>query len=223
MYKILLACLFTFVAIAGCANKAQRYEQSYRGNGGEPQTADEDRRWRWDVKTLRDSDASAIWSLGEPFQRHLTLTQLTHWERPEGLAGNSPRYWDNNSYRHEFNIINVRASIARYVAESDGDIHLVLYFNNDSLIAEVPSPDSLGERYSVRNQCATVRKWLLKKLGPPAKYGRGGYDRSPEARDIGNVYVVGVPFFDFKHNQIGAAPNGIEIHPVLGISDAQDN
>ena len=28
--------------------------------------------------------------------------------------------------------------------------------------------------------------------------------------------VVGVAFFDFLHGQAGVAPNGIELHPVLG-------
>ncbi len=31
------------------------------------------------------------------------------------------------------------------------------------------------------------------------------------------VEVTGVGFFDFMHEQKGAAPNGIELHPVLGI------
>ena len=28
--------------------------------------------------------------------------------------------------------------------------------------------------------------------------------------------VTGVAFFDFQHRQTGVAPNGIELHPVLG-------
>jgi hypothetical protein len=27
--------------------------------------------------------------------------------------------------------------------------------------------------------------------------------------------VTGVAFFDFLHGQTGAAPNGIELHPIL--------
>jgi hypothetical protein len=30
--------------------------------------------------------------------------------------------------------------------------------------------------------------------------------------------VVGVAFFDYKHGQTGVAPNGIELHPVLGFA-----
>jgi hypothetical protein len=30
--------------------------------------------------------------------------------------------------------------------------------------------------------------------------------------------MVGVAFFDFLHGQTGVAPNGIELHPVLGFA-----
>lgn len=32
------------------------------------------------------------------------------------------------------------------------------------------------------------------------------------------VHVTGVGFFDFIHGQTGVAPNGIELHPLLGIT-----
>jgi hypothetical protein len=32
------------------------------------------------------------------------------------------------------------------------------------------------------------------------------------------VRVTGIGFFDFIHGQAGVAPNGIELHPVLGIT-----
>ena len=31
------------------------------------------------------------------------------------------------------------------------------------------------------------------------------------------IVVTGIGFFDFLHGQTGAAPNGIELHPVLNI------
>jgi hypothetical protein len=35
------------------------------------------------------------------------------------------------------------------------------------------------------------------------------------------VSITGVAFFDKFHGQKGVAPNGIELHPVLGIAQAQ--
>ena len=30
--------------------------------------------------------------------------------------------------------------------------------------------------------------------------------------------LVGVAFWDFRHNQTGVAPNAIELHPILGFA-----
>ena len=39
----------------------------------------------------------------------------------------------------------------------------------------------------------------------------------PEPVSPVTIIVTGVGFFDFLHGQTGAAPNGIELHPVLKI------
>jgi hypothetical protein len=38
------------------------------------------------------------------------------------------------------------------------------------------------------------------------------------ARICPRACVTGVAFFDFLHGQTGVAPNGIELHPVLGFA-----
>jgi hypothetical protein len=38
------------------------------------------------------------------------------------------------------------------------------------------------------------------------------------ARICSRARVSGVDFFDFLHGQTGVAPNGIELHPVLGFA-----
>jgi len=35
-------------------------------------------------------------------------------------------------------------------------------------------------------------------------------------RVCARAVVTGVAFFDFLHGQTGVAPNGIELHPILG-------
>jgi hypothetical protein len=37
----------------------------------------------------------------------------------------------------------------------------------------------------------------------------------------GSATITGVGFFDLLHGQTGVAPNGIELHPVLGFSRAR--
>jgi hypothetical protein len=36
----------------------------------------------------------------------------------------------------------------------------------------------------------------------------------------GTATVTGVGFFDIIHGQTGVAPNGIELHPVLRVSNS---
>ena len=71
------------------------------------------------------------------------------------------------------------------------------------MIAEIPSPDCAGA-------CASGRTEEFRKA-------RAVLTALPEevARVI--VVVTGVGFFDFLHGQTGAAPNGIELHPVLKV------
>jgi hypothetical protein len=38
------------------------------------------------------------------------------------------------------------------------------------------------------------------------------------ARPCAEARITGVAFYDFLHGQTGVAPNGIELHPVLGFA-----
>jgi len=41
---------------------------------------------------------------------------------------------------------------------------------------------------------------------------------SPHSKARPLVRITGVGFFDYIHGQHGVAPNGIELHPVLGVA-----
>ena len=43
------------------------------------------------------------------------------------------------------------------------------------------------------------------------------YLNSPQSEARPLVRITGVGFFDYLHGQRGVAPNGIELHPVLGV------
>ena len=43
-------------------------------------------------------------------------------------------------------------------------------------------------------------------------------DTRSVARVCARARVTGVAFFDFLHGQTGVAPNGIELHPILGFA-----
>ncbi len=77
-----------------------------------------------------------------------------------------------------------------------------------TLIAEIPSPECAGacasdlaRRY---RQARVAFEQLLERSNPAGK---------PLV-----VRVTGVGFFDRPHNQLGAAPNCIELHPVFALT-----
>jgi hypothetical protein len=100
----------------------------------------------------------------------------------------------------------VTANVTQYKLEADSDIHLVLKDSaGRKMIAEIPSPNCVGStsRCKVaigvtRNTCAAHYKattsWHYIKR---------------------SVTVRGLAFFDVPHGQTGAAPNYIELHPLI--------
>jgi hypothetical protein len=111
----------------------------------------------------------------------------------------------------EVTTYEVEAFLAGWHNAADGDIHLILVDPADqqaTLIAEIPSPECAGA-------CAS---------GLAARYGQARIafeqllQRSNPSDKPLVVRVTGVGFFDRPHNQLGAAPNCIELHPVLALS-----
>ncbi len=75
---------------------------------------------------------------------------------------------------------------------------------------EFPHPDCmLGSR--VLKQATEARAKFLRLLGTPPT------TRYVRVRKPVRVRVTGVLYFDRVHGQIGVAPNGVELHPVLAI------
>lgn len=72
---------------------------------------------------------------------------------------------------------------------------------NIQIIAEIPSPECVQSR---GDDYKRARATIL--------------DAPPNAL----IELIGVGFFDFLHDQRGAAKNGIELHPVLTIRVLRD-
>lgn len=95
---------------------------------------------------------------------------------------------------------------------SDRDMHLVIAdpaHPTRTMIAEVPSTacDHVCSSGHV-TQFRAARAALIAKFGTPSS----SYHKFATPQPI---TVTGVGFFDFPHSQTGAAPNQIELHPVL--------
>jgi hypothetical protein len=122
--------------------------------------------------------------------RATTVANLTRLPTPRFLPA-------KRRLASERRIYSVVASATRE-PEADLDYHLVLRSGARSMIAEAPSPLCTAGATPVR------RKQMLAARNA--------------VRVCARARVVGVAFFDYRHGQTGVAPNGIELHPVLGFA-----
>jgi hypothetical protein len=98
----------------------------------------------------------------------------------------------------EHRVFNVIAAVTLDRTEADLDHHLVLTSGGKTMIAETPSPICTHGATAYRRRQMTAAR--------------------SAAVICSRARVTGVAFFDFLHGQTGVAPNGIELHPVLGFS-----
>lgn len=147
---------------------------------------------RWPVKILADPDRDRIGR--KPISA--TIRELGSHRRPQHRLP-----YNRRIAPEELTMFRVRATLLRIKKEKDSDLHLLLADPADPdihMIAEIPAPDcAIGtgheEEYrSARNAVLALSKGSV-------------------------IEVTGPGFFDFMHDQRGAAPNGIEIHPVLEV------
>jgi hypothetical protein len=98
----------------------------------------------------------------------------------------------------ERRIWSVIASVTLKREEDDLDYHLVLRSGAHTMIAETPSSLCTSGATPLRREQMRAARGV--------------------ARVCRRARVVGVGFFDYNHGQTGVAPNGIELHPVLGFA-----
>ena len=158
---------------------------------------------RWSVKTGTDADATNV-NLGSP--QNTTIAQLI------ALTPPSPIPVSNRFGPTEDTVFVVSATLTDYKMEGgqhgDSDYHLVLQDNQgNTMVAEIPSPDCVGDGSPLAAQIASARAEFDAQLTATSSFQSANVP----------VQVTGVGFFDFPHGQRGAAPNVIELHPVLDI------
>jgi len=156
------------------------------------------------VKTLADKDAPAI--MKGPIQV-TTIHDLVAHQPPskqELLDATVTRF------PAEKMKVEVSAMVTGYKKESDLDFHIVLSdpSTGQTMIAEIPSGSCVPIEYA--SEFSALQKQFASDFGKPiARFKQV----TPE-----KVKITGIVFFDFLHGQTGVAPNGVELHPVLGWS-----
>jgi hypothetical protein len=155
---------------------------------------------RWKVKTLSDRAARHV----DYNARHQDIDYLRHLPRPD--IG-----FDTLRQRpYEFRTYSVHVRLRAFVREDDRDIHLIVsrpHHRHHKMIAELPSVRCKGPAGSIkRHAMSRARKRLIAACGSPS---------TSFHKLHGTAKIKGVAFFDLSHGQTGAAPNYIELHPLL--------
>ena len=123
------------------------------------------------------------------------------------IGTNTPRV-----SRTEFHTWQVRARPIQAKVEDDGDIHLVISVPgapSKTMIVEFPKKTCVASPFK-RFRMSHARQQFLSNCGAVSS--------SSWLKLAGTVTITGVGFWDEKHGQTGIAPNGIELHPVLGFT-----
>lgn len=158
---------------------------------------------RWSVKTGTDSGAGQV-NLANP--QPANISDLI------ALAAPSPLPTDTRFSPTENTVFVVNATLTDYKLESgstgDSDYHLVLMDDQgNTMVAEIPSPSCVDPSSPFVAQITNARSEFDAQFSATSSF---------QTANI-SVQVTGVGFFDFFHNQHGAAPNVIELHPILDI------
>ena len=154
---------------------------------------------RWPVKVGADSDIAMVNTV---VPLPVTIGYL------HGLAAPRPLPQGSRIAPVETTTYSVTATLVEFKLEDDSDYHLVLTDDAGRMIvAELPS-SGCSARSPLAAQIATAR----------ATFDARFHATSAFQRAMVPVEVRGVGFFDFLYGQTGAAPNGIELHPVTYIN-----
>lgn len=155
---------------------------------------------RCDVKILADPGASNISSTATD----ITIPNLISIPLQNVISDNTPRFGI------EFNTYTLHCHLREYKLSDDGDYHLVLQDVTDptiTMIGEIPDPYCESVKQSLRfSQITKARQDFKNTLLVTAQVDTPVYT------------ITGIAFYDKVHGQLGAAPNAIEIHPILSIS-----
>lgn len=157
--------------------------------------------FRWAVKTGTDAAAKSVTTT-----KTATVQGLARLARPSAVATKSGRLGGA-----EKTIFTIHARLLLYRLESDGDFHIVLedLATDSTLISEIPDPARVGPGSPWRPRIQSARAAFAARFHPTANAADGA---------LMPITVTGVGFFDKRHDAEGAAANGIELHPVLGLS-----
>jgi len=156
---------------------------------------------RWPVKTLADPAGRALSLTPRP----TTIRKLRRAKAPRRLGLRRTKGIERTTFRVTGRLIEMKL-------DDDSDVSLVIADpkTGGTMIAAFPSPScTQGATRKARAKMARARAAVLAACGAPTSSFR---------RLSGTGTITGVGFFDRINGQEGAAPNGVELHPVVAFT-----
>ena len=100
-------------------------------------------------------------------------------------------------------------TLAAIKLEDDGDLHLRLRSSTGkTMIAEIPRPGCVSSSSLWKTGITAARNYVTGRYWVSLSRWHYLYEK---------IDIKGLGFFDEEHNVTGAAPNKIELHPVIYI------
>lgn len=153
---------------------------------------------RWPVKTGTDDDRHRVNATPRDVSLSYLRSRPTPSSRPQ-TARVAPV--ERTTYR-------VHARLIEFKREADDDYHLVLADRGGrTLVVEIPAPECVGRISPFRAGIRAARHAMDSRFTVGSEFQQSSVA----------VVVRGIGFFDYLHGQTGMAPNGVELHPVIGI------
>ena len=165
---------------------------------------------RWHIKTLDDPGVNHIGQV----PKTATIAALRALPVPSiySRTNDASRYAPPEQTKY-----TVTAAVMGFKEEADRDFHVVIADpdSGQTMIAEIPDPNcSTVQQSGHANKIAAVRSSFTACFGQP--HAGSGF-RHLDGTTL--LRLTGVGFFDYVHTpaQIGVAPNGFELHPLLSM------
>src|SRR6266436_6583429 len=154
---------------------------------------------RWSVKTGTDPDAHLV-NLNSPTST--TVTNLRAFTTPNPIPAN------NRVSPAETTLWVITGTLTLFKLESDSDYHMVIQdASGNTMITEIPAPTCVGAGSPFLSGITNARAEFDARFTATTSFQTANIP----------VQVTGIGMFDFPHGQTGAAPNQIELHPVLNV------
>jgi hypothetical protein len=159
--------------------------------------------WRWPVKTGSDATRNQV-SRSTRYTSVNYLDSLT----PPGSFGSYAR--NHRISWPEFRTWQINnTTLVAIKLEDDGDLHLRLRsFTGKTMIAEIPRPGCVSSSSPWKAGITAARNYVTGRYWVSLDRWHYLYKK---------IDIKGLGFFDEEHGVTGAAPNKIELHPVIYI------